>query len=52
MAETIEEQLTWPRRVRSFVLLLAMVAALGVAAAGLIGVLIVAGTSLIDQALG
>lgn len=40
------------RRVRSAILLAALVVVLGAAAAGILGVLIVVGTSLIDHALG
>jgi hypothetical protein len=46
------ERTTWPRRVRSAVLLAVFVGVLGAAAAGILGVLIVAGTSFIDHALG
>lgn len=40
------------RRIRSAVLLVVLVAVLGALTAGIIGVLVVAGVSLIDHALG
>lgn len=43
---------TWLRRVRSAILLAVLVVVLGTIAAGILGVVIVAGTSLIDHALG
>lgn len=53
MAETTEyEGTTWLQRTRSTVLLLLLVTVLGALTAGIIGVLVVAGASLIDHALG
>jgi integral membrane sensor domain MASE1 len=53
VAETTEyEDTTWLQRIRSTVLLLLLTAVLGAVTAGIIGVLVVAGASLIDHALG
>jgi hypothetical protein len=53
VTETTEyERTTWVQRTRSTVLLILLVAALGALTAGIIGVLVVAGASLIDHALG
>lgn len=53
MAEPIEhDDTTWMRRVRSAVLLAALVGVLGVLAAATAGLLVIALTSLVDQALG
>ena len=53
MAERIEQDdISRGQRLRSAVLLAALVAALGVVAAATLGVLVVGLTSLIDQALG
>lgn len=53
VAETSEyEGTTWVQRTRSTVLLLVLGVLLGALAAGIIGVLVVAGASFIDNALG
>lgn len=53
VAEMIEQdQTTWLQRLRSAVLLIVLVCVLGALTAGILGVLIVVGTSLFDQALG
>lgn len=52
MVEVIEERTTWLRRLRSTVLLLVTVTVLGAAAAGVIGIAVVVGSSVLDQALG
>jgi hypothetical protein len=46
------ERTTWGRRVRSTILLVLLVAVIGAAAAGIIGVVVVGLASLIDHALG
>lgn len=53
VAEPMEQDETsWVRRVRSAVLLAALIGVLGVITAATLGVLVVTLTSLIDQALG
>lgn len=53
VAESVEyEGIGWSRRLRSAVLLLLLVGVLGAAAAAVLGVLVVALSSLIDHALG
>ncbi len=53
MAEPIEhDEITWIGRTRAVLLLAALVAALGLLTAVTTGVLLVALTSLVDQALG
>lgn len=53
MAELIDqEDTTWARRARSAALLAVLVCVLGALAAATFGVLAVALTSLVDQALG
>lgn len=53
VAETTEyEHTTWLQRTRSTVLLLLLTVVLGAITAGIIGVLVVVGASLIDHALG
>jgi ABC-type amino acid transport system permease subunit len=53
VAQRIEQDdTTRGRRLRSAILLTALVAALGVLAAATLGVLVVGLTSLVDQALG
>jgi hypothetical protein len=53
VAETTEyEGTTWVQRTRSTVLLLLLTVVLGALTAGIIGVVVVAGASLIDHALG
>lgn len=53
MAEPIEYEATgWLRRTRSALLLVVLVVVLGAVAAGVLGVLVVALTSLVDHALG
>lgn len=52
MTESTEyEPMSWLVRTRSIVLLALLIVVLGALAAGLLGVLVVAGASLIDNAL-
>lgn len=52
MADTTHDDSTWLGRLRSALLLVVLVVALGVLAAALLGVMVVGGATLLDHALG